>query len=386
MRSAFVLLVFLLVPVFSVAGQSSDCDDPFVGLRLRFDARYWERTDFCLHSVPYDEIVSGGPPPDGIPPIDRPLFESVQRAYNWLQPQSPVIMLEIEGKARAYPLAIMLWHQVVNDVLNGEPVLITYCTLCNSATVFSREVNEEVLTFGNTGNLRHSTLIMWDRQTQSWWQQFSGEAIVGTYTGTRLRIIPSILTSYGDFATRYPEGEVLSHETGFNRPYGTNPYEKYSSTSQPFMFEGELDPRLPATHQVLAGVIEGLPVAYPFSILSQERVVNDTIGATDVVALWQWGAVSALDQKVIDESRDVGWAALYNRTIETSSGELTLTFQLSEQGHIIDYETNSIWDTFGTAHEGVLAGTQLELLPASPYFWFAWAAFRPNTLIYGHTE
>src|SRR5690606_17376415 len=250
----------------------------------------------------------------------------------------------------------------------------------------SREVNEEVLTFGNTGNLRHSTLIMWDRQTQSWWQQFSGEAIVGTYTGTRLRIIPSILTSYGDFATRYPEGEVLSRETGFTRPYRTNPYERYSSSSRPFLFEGELDPRLPATHQVLAGVIEGLPVAYPFSILSQERVVNDTIGATDVVALWQWGAVSALDQKVIDESRDVGWAALYNRTIETSSGELTLTFQLSEQGHIIDYETNSIWDTFGTAHEGVLAGTQLELLPASPYFWFAWAAFRPNTLIYELTE
>jgi hypothetical protein len=112
------------------------------------------------------------------------------------------------------------------------------------------------------------------------------------------------------------------------------------------------------------------------------RVVNDTVGMVDVVALWQWGAVSALDQAVIDESLDIGWAALYNRTIETSSGEVTLTFELNEIGYIIDYETASIWDTFGTSREGVLEGTQLELLPAAPHFWFAWAAFQPDTRIY----
>jgi hypothetical protein len=378
------LFALLLTTVFSVfaAAQSSDCADPFAGLELRFDARYWDRTDFCLHSVPYDEIVSGGPPPDGIPPIDNPLFESTQRAYNWLQPQSPVIALQIGNKARAYPLAILIWHEIVNDVLNGEPVLVTYCPLCNSAIVFSREVNDEVLTFGVSGNLRNSALIMWDRQTQSWWQQFSGEAIVGSYTGTRLQIIPSILTSYGDFATRYPEGEVLSRETGFTREYGTNPYFNYDSTRQPFLFEGEIDRRLPATAHVLAGIVDGLPVAYPFRVLSEVRVVNDTVGMVDVVALWQWGAVSALDQAVIDESLDIGWAALYNRTIETSSGEVTLTFELNEIGYIIDYETASIWDTFGTSREGVLEGTQLELLPAAPHFWFAWAAFQPDTRIY----
>ena len=382
MKSAFLLLVFAIFSVFPIAAQTGDCADPFVGLELHFDTRYWDRTDFCLHSVAYDEIRSGGPPPDGIPPIDSPIFESTQRAYNWLQPQSPVIALQIGDKARAYPLAILIWHEIVNDVLSGEPVLVTYCPLCNSAIVFSREVEEDVLTFGVSGNLRNSDLIMWDRQTQSWWQQFSGEAIVGTYAGTRLQIIPSILTSYGDFAARYPEGEVLSRETGFTREYGTNPYFNYDSTSQPFLFEGEIDRRLPATEHVLAGLIDGQAVAYPFSILSEGRVVNDTVGTTEVAAFWQWGAVSALDQVVIDESGDIGWAALYNRTIETTSGTITLTFELNEIGYIIDFETASIWDTFGTAREGVLTGTQLELLPAAPHFWFAWAAFQPETLIY----
>lgn len=386
MKSAFLLLAFALLSVFPVIAQEGDCDDPFEGLSLHFTTSYWDRTDFCLHNVPYDEIRSGGPPPDSIPPIDSPTFETLQRAGHWMQPQSPVIMLEIDGKARAYPLAILIWHEIVNDVLMGESVLVTYCPLCNSAIVFSREVNGEVLTFGVSGNLRNSDLIMWDRQTQSWWQQFSGEAIVGSYTGTRLQIIPSILTSYGDFAARYPEGEVLSRETGFIREYGTNPYPNYDSSSQPFLFEGEIDPRLPATEHVLAGVIEGHAVAYPFPILSEVRVVNDTVGATDVVALWQWSAVSALDRAVIDESEDIGWAALYNRTIETASGELTLTFELNEIGYIIDYETASIWDTFGTAREGVLTGTQLELLPAAPHFWFAWAAFQPDTFIYESDE
>lgn len=384
MKLTILLLALLLV--FPVAAQEGDCDDPFAGITLRFETSYWDRTDFCLHSVPYDEIRSGGPPPDGIPPIDDPTFESLQRASNWLQYQSPVIALEIDGKARAYPLAVLIWHEIVNDVLNGEPVLVTFCPLCNSAIVFSREVNDDVLTFGVSGNLRNSDLIMWDRQTQSWWQQFSGEAIVGTYTGTRLQIIPSVLTSYGDFAARYPDGEVLSRETGFTREYGTNPYFNYDSSSQPFLFEGEIDPRLPATHHVLAGVIDGQPVAYPFRILSEVRVVNDTIGATDVVALWQWSMVSALDQVVIDESIDIGWAALYNRRIETSSGELTLTFQLNDVGLVVDYETSSVWDAFGFAREGILAGTQLELLPAAPHFWFAWAAFQPDTRIYESDE
>ena len=386
MKSAFLLLVFAFLSIFPISAQTGDCADPFAGIELRFDTHHWDRTDFCLHSVPYDEILSGGPPPDGIPPIDNPLFESTQRAYNWLQYHSPVIALQIGNKARAYPLAILIWHEIVNDVLNGEPVLVTYCPLCNSAIVFSREVNEEALTFGVSGNLRNSDLIMWDQQTQSWWQQFSGEAIVGTYTGTRLQIIPSILTSYGDFAARYPEGEILSRETGFTREYGTNPYFHYDGTKQPFLFEGEIDLRLPATEHVLAGVIDGQAVAYPFRILSEGRVVNDTVGTTEVVAFWQWGAVSALDQVVIDESRDIGWAALYNRTIETTSGTITLTFELNDIGYIIDYETASIWDTFGTAREGVLTGTQLELLPAAPHFWFAWAAFQPDTFIYEDDE
>jgi Protein of unknown function (DUF3179) len=374
------IFLFGLLPIltFPAAAQST-CTNPFEGESVRFSVDYWEKTDFCQHSVAYSEIISGGPPPDGIPPIDNPIFESIETASEWLQDQSPVIALEINGEARAYPLAILIWHEIANDEIGGVPVAVTFCPLCNSAVVFDRRVDGQTLRFGVSGNLRKSDLIMWDDVTQSWWQQFTGEAIVGAYTGTQLELLPSLVVGFREFANQYPDGQVLSRETSFQRDYGSNPYSGYDTNERPFLFSGELDVRLFPTARVLAGVIGGEAIAYPFDILREKQVINDIVGEENVVAFWQPGAASALDQSQIDESLDVGMAALYSRDL---NGE-TLTFTMSDEGVILDEQTGSTWNMFGTAIDGELQGSQLQQILAFPHFWFAWAAFRPETAIYG---
>lgn len=337
----------------------------------------WDKTDFCQSQAGvFDEILSGGVPRDGIPPIDNPTFESIAEASTWLQPQSPVIAFALEGVARAYPLAILTRHEIVNDIVADVPVAVTFCPLCNSAVVFERTVAGQVLRFGVSGLLRNSDLIMWDDLTQSWWQQFTGEGIVGSYTGTQLTLLPSQVVGFGAFVEQYPDGEVLSRN---GRTYATNPYVGYDSSAQPFLFRGELDERLFATERVLGALIGGEAVAYPFPMLAEAIVINDTISGRAVVAFWQPGATSALDQSSIDASRDVGMAALYRRELD---GQI-LTFSVDAAGTIRDDQTGSAWNVFGTAVEGALLGSQLRQELAFPHFWFAWAAFRPETRIYG---
>jgi hypothetical protein len=182
------------------------------------------KTDFSRHTMPYAEIISGGVPRDGIPPIDSPSFSTIGAADSWLADREPVIALEINGDARAYPLQIMTWHEIVNDTVGSEPVVVTFCPLCNSAIAFDRRMGDVVYDFGVSGKLCNSDLIMWDRQTESWWQQFTGEAIVGDLAGIRLDMLPAVIISWGDFKSVYPEGQVLARDTGFSRPYGRNPY------------------------------------------------------------------------------------------------------------------------------------------------------------------
>lgn len=354
------------------------CDDPPIDVSNL--QRVWDKTDFCTyHPGVFAQIISGGVPRDGIPPIDDPTFDTVAVAQEWLQPQSPVIAVSINGSARAYPLAIMTRHEIVNDILGGVPVAVTFCPLCNSAIVFERTVEGQVLRFGVSGLLRNSDLIMWDDATQSWWQQFTGTGIVGQYTDYQLTILPSQVVGFGAFAAQYPEGEVLSPG---GRSYGSNPYAGYDSSDSPFLFRGPLDERLFPTERVLAGVIGGVAIAYPFETLASVGVINDTVGAQDVVAFWQPGAVSALDRSTIDDSKDVGMAALFDRAL---NGQV-LTFTRDADGVIRDDQTGSVWNVFGTATEGPLTGQQLTQRLAFPHFWFAWAAFQPDTLIYGYEE
>ncbi len=343
-------------------------------------------TDFTRHSVPYTELISGGPPKDGIPSIDAPQFVTPAEADAWLDPVEPVVLMELNGEARAYPLQILTWHELVNDTLGGVPVTVTFCPLCNTAAVFERIVAGQVLDFGSSGRLRYANLVMYDRQTESWWQQATGEAIVGELTGAQLNFFPAAIVSWQDFLDAHPHGLVLSRETGYNRDYGRNPYSGYDDFNQsPFLSYGwvasyrgpVISAALPPIARVLTVARDEDAVAYPYELLEEEQVVNDTVGGQDIVVFWAAGTASALDERLIADGRDVGAAAAYARALD----DQPLTFQLLD-GHLLDLETGSEWNVLGVAVAGPLAGRQLMPVVALNHFWFSWAAFRPETRIY----
>ena len=342
------------------------------------------RTDFSRHTVPYAEILSGGPPKDGIPAIDRPSYVSIERADEWLKPREPVILLEIDGVARAYPLQILMWHEIVNDTLASVPVAVTFCPLCNTAIAFERRVGDNrVTTFGTTGLLRFSNLIMYDRLTETWWQQATGEGIAGEHAGDRLRFLPATIVAWEAFKQAHPEADVLSRETGFPRSYGVNPYAGYDDVDEsPFLFQGPETPgQLPAMARVLTVELNGEAVAYPFTELGKVRMVNDVVGDAPVVVFWEAGTASALDSGVIAQGRDVGTADTYSRELEGR----TLTFYYDGE-RFIDEQTGSEWTLLGQAVAGPLAGKRLSPVVNVNHFWFSWAAFRPETRIFQSEE
>lgn len=336
-------------------------------------------TDFSRHSVPYSSILSGGPPKDGIPAIDSPQYVTVAEANTWLEPQEPVIMVQVGEAVRAYPIQILMWHEIANDTLGGVPVAVTFCPLCNTAIVFDRRVGGRVLDFGTTGRLRYSNLIMYDRQTESWWQQATGAAIAGEFTGAELPFLPAAIIAWEEFFTTYPAGQVLGRETSYSREYGRNPYQGYDDVNRPpFLYDGPTTPdALPATARVLTVDLDGQLVAYPYTILAAVGAVNDSVGNAPIVVLWQAGTASALDAASVAGGRDVGAAAAYSRVVDGR----TLTFQRDGE-RLNDTETGTTWDVLGRALAGPLAGRQLEPVVAINHFWFSWAAFKPETRIY----
>jgi len=258
----------------------------------------WSKTDFSKHSVPFDEIVSGGPPKDGIPPIDDPAFENLTDAAARIAPNEPVVGLIVNGQAKAYPLSVLMWHEIVNDVVGGVPVAVTYCPLCNSAIVFDRRVGDRILDFGTTGKLRKSDMVMWDRQTESWWQQFMGEAIVGALTGAQLKVLPSRLESFASFVMRRPDGAALRPNHPKLRAYGRNPYVQYDSAPWPFLYRGDA----PEGIAPLARVVAVGDTAWSLELLRERGEVK----AGALMLTWREGQASALDVSDIKEGRDVG--------------------------------------------------------------------------------
>ena len=336
-------------------------------------------TDFSKHTVLYSDILSGGPPKDGIPPIDNPTFTSVQEADEYLEDLEPVIFFQIGEDARAYPLQILTWHEIVNDVVDGRPVSITFCPLCNTAIAFDGTFDGLELDFGTTGRLRFSNLIMYDRQTETWWQQATGEGIAGEYAGEQLTFLPASIIGWGEFKENFPAGQVLSKDTGFRRDYGRNPYAGYDNiNNSPFLFRGPETPGvLPAMARVLTIDLEGEAVAYPYELLQEQGTINDSLSETEIVVFWQPGTASALDSSRIADGEDVGAGVAFSRIV----ADQVLTFSLVD-GKIVDDQTESEWDVFGQATSGELASTQLEPIVSVNHFWFSWAAFKPETRIY----
>ena len=262
----------------------------------------WPNTDFTKHNVPLEEIFSGGVPKDGIPPIDDPRFAPIAAVETLYSGTEPVIAVAIDGRARAYPLGILMTHEIVNDTLAGRPIAVTYCPLCNSAIVFDRIVEGRELTFGVSGKLRHSDLVMWDRQTESWWQQFTGIGIVGAMTGTELAMLPVRVESFARFRTRFPDGEVLLDPRGGP---GFNPYDGYDTSDRPFLYRGSFPEAIRPLEYVVA--VGGTAWALP--LLQRKRRIE----AGDLVLAWEPGQNAAMDTRDIAGGRDIGNVTVQRR-------------------------------------------------------------------------
>jgi hypothetical protein len=297
------------------------------------DAALWE-TDFSKAMVPLDEFHAGGPSKDGIPAIDRPRFTRADEV-DWLEDREPVIAVEAGGETRAYPIQILTWHEIVNDEIGGRPVAVTFCPLCNTAIVFDRRLDGDELEFGTTGKLRDSDLVMYDRQTESWWQQFSGEALVGELAGKELEQLPARIVAWEEFRGEHPVARVLNRETGHVREYGVNPYAGYDSvdSSPLFATRNDDDDRLPPKERAVYVEVGRMAFALPFSSLAKERTIEVETEEGLLTVRWRPGVASALDDATIAGGRDVGAASV--------------------------------------ALDG-------EPVPFSEPFWFAVAAFRPD--------
>ncbi len=342
-------------------------------------------TDWTNRTIDLSELIKGRPeadPRDLIVPLDEPTFETVDEASQWLESREPVALVQFNDDARVYPLRILTWHEVVNDEVDGEPIAVTYCPLCNSAVAFKRTVNGQVLRFGTSGLLRNSDLVMWDRQTESLWQQITGEGIVGELAGTQLEFVPMGIVSWEDVQDRFPDAKVLSRDTGFAAPYGQNPYFGYDQgLLGTFLFDGEIDGRFPAFERVVGVRVGETTRAYPFSALSEKRAANDVVAGEPVLVVW--GAsdtASALDDRDIAEGRSVGTGLAYLRTVD---GQV-LTFEAGDrEDTFVDAETGTTWDLFGIALSGPLEGQRLTTAVHTNELWFAWAAFNPDAVVYG---
>lgn len=269
---------------------------------LRADPSAWAnefpKTDFSRHSIPFGEILSGGPPRDGIPALHDVTLQPVG-AERGLEDHEAVIAIEIPGTtARAYPVRYLIWHEIINDRIADQAIAVTYCPLCNSALVFDRTVAGQELSFGVTGRLRNSDMLMYDRETESWWQQATGEGVIGAHAGTHLVAIPSWMEGWQSFRERNPDGEVMV-EPDFPRRYGRNPYLGYDRSAYPFLYRGEIPP-----HDIapLARVVRVGEAAWPLERLrNAERLVEEGYEFT-----WRSGLASPLEKNSVAGGRDIG--------------------------------------------------------------------------------
>ncbi|MGH9229924.1 MAG: DUF3179 domain-containing protein [Acidimicrobiales bacterium] len=322
------------------------------------------------------DLLSGGPPPDGIPAIDEPKFLRPDQV-DFLEDVEPVMALQVGDHARAYPMQIMTWHEIVNDTIDGIPVAATYCPLCNTAIAYDRRLGDRVLDFGTSGMLYRSALVMYDRQTKSLWSHFTAEAIVGHLAGKELEVYPVAIVSWADWREAHPAGLVLSRDTGHDRDYGRNPYPGYDDIDSPaFLFKGRVDDRLAPKERVIGIERDGDAVAVRLDELMEQGVLEVDVGGTELVAWLEPGTASALDSTSVAGGKDVGASGVFVPVVDGR----TLSFQPPDEG-FVDDQTGSRWNVLGQAIEGPLAGKRLEPVAHVDTFWFAWGSYLPETRI-----
>lgn len=286
MRRRVLLAAFALMWAVPLSAQDRN---PF--------AAAWPSTDFSRSAIDLTEVMSGGPPKDGIPALSDPKFLPAAQEKR-LADREPVMTVALPGHAaRAYPIRYLMWHEIVNDRIGSTPVLVTFCPLCNTGMVFDPRVGGKTLGFGVSGLLRHSDMIMYDRQTESWWQQALGEGIVGANTGRQLRQLPAPMESWSAFRAAHPDGIVMD-EPDWPRAYGRNPYVGYD-TSRPFLYTGENPPH---GIEPLERVVRVGNRAWPLKRLAALGEIREA----GVILTWSKGQASALDRQTIGSGREVG--------------------------------------------------------------------------------
>ena len=318
-------------------------------------------TDGVLHTIPLEDIRYGGVPKDGIPSIDAPVFRNATDAP-FMDDADVVIGLRINGDARAYPLFILVWHEIVNDEVGGAPVAVTYCPLCYTSQVFERVLDGEAVEFGTTGKLYQSNLFMYDRPTDTYWSQALGTAVKGPLSGHILATVPLDLMEWGDWKSTYPETVVLSTDTGHSRAYGVDPYGSYYTDPRILFPVNHIDDRMPPKEVIVGMKIGGTYKAYRQADVESRTIINDNMGGVSVLLLSEYAGNT--------------------RVFDRALGNMTLTFAYNGTA-LTDAETGSEWNYEGLAVAGELAGEQLARLSIWPGFWFEWAAFHPETLVYG---
>jgi len=322
--------------------------------------------EIIKNPVPLDKIVSGGPPQDGIPSIDNPRFQSVQEADKILQDSEFVLGLNVNGDIRAYPLQILVWHEIVNDVVGGIPLAVTYCPLCFTNLVFNRTLSDgNTVEFGTSGKLYNSNLVMYDRTTNSLWSQALGEEIVGDYSGVKLQKIPFDVAYWKELTKLYPESKVLSRDTGSVRPYGTDPYEDYYSNDLILFPLTNDDKRLGLKEIVIGFEHNNKSKAYKLQDIETKKIINDDIG----------------DKKIALVSLQPFMIRIFDRVIEDEKTVIDL-FYNEENNTLIDTITGSEVNFDGKFINGALQGKQLKRLAMDQGFWFEWVAFHPETEVF----
>ncbi len=274
------------------SGQSSAFSE-----NVQHWSREFPKTDFAKRTIELEDIRADGAKRDTITPIIKPKFERVDKVTG-LGDLEPVLSVSLYFEPRAYPLRILLWHEIVNDTIAGKPILVTYCPLCNSGVVFERRVGGKPAVFGNTGRLRHFDMLMYDHETESWWQQFTGQAIVGTHSGKRLKPLPSRIESFARFRERHPGGRVLVPNDPAARPYGTTPYVRMDTSKG----DGLGVYKLPKGVKPFDRVVVVGKEAWTLKSLKRRGEID----RRNLTIWWEPGQNSIHDTKWIHFGRDVG--------------------------------------------------------------------------------
>jgi len=313
-----------------------------------------------------NNMIGGGPPQDGIPPIEEPNYVSILQARSFLDDNDVVFLVENSNPVKMIPQKILVWHEIVNERIDGEKVSITYCPLTGSVIGYKGKIGEIDTTFGTSGKLLNSNLVMYDRSTESQWPQILGVAVTGSQRGKKLEKFPIIWTTWKKARDKYPNAIVLSTETGFQKSYDRDPYGSYQKngtyydTGGPIFSIMSKDDRLPEKEIVIGIKIHNSELAVVKTKIAKDTVVNLSLKEEPIVAFF-------------DDTLDT--VRVYSRKI----GDHELNFKLNNG--MISTE-DSTWNIFGESIEGKMKGTELKIINSFDVMWFAWAAYYPETVIY----